>query len=461
MFFHPYAFTAVDRSSIQIRINVVVKPFKKCVAYIVNKVRKGSGQVEWFVKKHLLRKNEEIEWIEEERNILLGYIVRRTPRTYRRLARIMITKEMPSEIKAPQQELLKQRLSIHRSKVLSFPQERIRQWLMEGFIVQKMRLSDDGRTSQSTTYWMGPALYQYQKRQAQKKSAEQEKQFNTLQNKLQKYVAVNNFQPLEKYIQKILAMDVETFAKDPFLLNWSRIKRMKFLEFLIALLSLRQHKKMFDFKEIGAFYYREIGGSKAFDRYREDFIRLLEDWVGEKETIGLISQGKIMPIFFSGQVKGKYASFYEGSLHALTDVSLIDDHFTTKSKVLWLVENRAMLTRMNASPKFIKETSSLVICLDGHVRSAQKKFIHQLLQSDSIEQVMIWTDYDPSGLAIANEAYELLDPSLVIKWISAEGEVYFNQEAYVNWLKQKMKSGLREQEEVLGDEEQWMKWIKA
>lgn len=418
-------------------------------------------QIKQFVNSHLLRKREEMEWIDEEGDTLLGYVVRRTPRTYRRLARLLITITIPSPMGQPDELLLKQHLSIHRAKALAFPQAKIRQWIYEGWIAQMITLSEDGRTALATNYYMGPALYQYQIQQEHLEMEEREDTLHMLQEKLQTYSLPNPLSPLKKYKQKLVAMDLHRFETDLLMFRWSFIKRVRFLEFFIALLAIRSEKETFDFKEIGAFYYREIGGSKVFDRYRVDFIQLLEAWVGDSiETIGLISQGKIIPIFFSGTIEGGYATYHAGSLHAITDVALLTDQFTTRSKVLWLVENRAMVTRMNASPTFIKETDSLIMCLDGHIRSAHRKFIHQLMQSESIEQVIIWTDYDPSGLVIAEDAYDLLPDSLIVKWISAEGIVYFHLEEYRKWYAEEMRSMKREQEEFLGDERIWKKWIK-
>lgn len=52
---------------------------------------------------------------------------------------------------------------------------------------------------------------------------------------------------------------------------------MLYLEFLLALYQIRSEKFTFDWKEIGAVYYREIGGSKKFDAYKKDFLEALEE----------------------------------------------------------------------------------------------------------------------------------------------------------------------------------------
>src|SRR5699024_4344654 len=171
-------------------------------------------------------------------------------------------------------------------------QAKIRQWIYEGWIAQMITLSEDGRTALATNYYMGPALYQYQIQQEHLEMEEREDTLHMLQEKLQTYSLPNPLSPLKKYKQKLVAMDLHRFETDLLMFRWSFIKRVRFLEFFIALLAIRSEKETFDFKEIGAFYYREIGGSKVFDRYRVDFIHLLEAWVGDSiETLGLISQG--------------------------------------------------------------------------------------------------------------------------------------------------------------------------
>ena len=57
---------------------------------------------------------------------------------------------------------------------------------------------------------------------------------------------------------------------------------MKFLQFIVALVQIRSIKQQFDWKEVGATYFKTIGGSKVFDRNQEEFLQLLrglERWL--------------------------------------------------------------------------------------------------------------------------------------------------------------------------------------
>lgn len=80
----------------------------------------------------------------------------------------------------------------------------------------------------------------------------------------------------------------------------------------------------------------------------------LEDWANAPiVTLGLISLGQITPVFFAGQLDGEYATYKRGAVHALTNLSIINESFRTKASTIWLVENRAILTRMVAKKNFI------------------------------------------------------------------------------------------------------------
>ena len=47
-----------------------------------------------FIQDYILKKNEQIEWLDtDDSDLLYGYIVKRTPRTYRRLAELWIGKK--------------------------------------------------------------------------------------------------------------------------------------------------------------------------------------------------------------------------------------------------------------------------------------------------------------------------------------------------------------------------------
>ena len=59
--------------------------------------------------------------------------------------------------------------------------------------------------------------------------------------------------------------------------------------------------------------------------------------------------------------------------------------------------------------------------------------------------------------------YQLIPQLPVTKWvvIMQTGAIYRHFEAYADWLQQQLLIVKREQEEVLGDEKQWRKWINS
>lgn len=418
--------------------------------------------VKEFINLSILKKQEEMEWIaEQEHETLTGFVVRRTPRTYRRVARLVVAKDASLTQKEPDDLIFQQRLSRFKSKTLSISSPVIQKWLLEGWIIKLVKLATDGRTPVSEGYLMGPALFHYEKKKEMLQEQEQENLFKDQQERLRQCLRFDLSEHLQERICNLVEIDFTAFKIDNHFQSWPLSKRMQFLEFVIAIVTLSAKKHEFDFKEIGAFYYKEIGGSKVFDRNQVDFISLLEAWQGESvDALGLVSHGRITPVYFVGDVKGQFATFNHQSLQAVTDMAVRKDHFETTNKVLWLVENRAILTRMASSMKFLKETTSIVICVDGNIRSAHRQFIEQISSSSSIEQVIIWTDYDLAGLSIAEEALFALGKSVPTKWVGSEGTIFKDYKVYKEWLHTQLELGSREQEEFLGGETQWRNWIQ-
>lgn len=418
-------------------------------------------KVKKFIDENILRKREEMEWLtEQEDGTLVGIVVRRTQRTYYRLARLVVANDSILGKAKPDELLIQQRLSRTKAKRITVEANVLHTWLTEGWIIKEVKLSSDGRTPVSEGYLMGPALFYYEEARKTLEIANKIAEFNNKQQQLRQSLHPRLSEALEKQIINLLSLDFIAFKTDRLFRNWSLSKRMQFLEFLIAIVTLSAEKQSFDFKEIGAFHYKEIGGSKIFDRNRKEFLSLLEEWNGELlDSIGLVSHGHITPVFFVGDVRGKYAVYGHQTLQAVTDLALLQDHFVTTNKVLWLVENRAILTRMAASTEFLATTQSIVICIEGNIRSAHRAFIEQISSSPSIEQVIIWTDYDESGLSIADDAFYTLSKRVSVKWIASDGNVHKNYERYKFWLQEQLKVESREQEEVLGDEVEWTSWI--
>ncbi|MNJ46628.1 hypothetical protein D3C77_417630 [compost metagenome] len=231
--------------------------------------------------------------------------------------------------------------------------------------------------------------------------------------------------------------------------------------FTLAIIDIASDKELYDWKEIGARYYGEIGGSKAFDADKEEFIAILEEWTSKPVSmIGLISLGKITPLFFAGHLIGQWSSFLPGPVHSLTDLSIAQDQYRTNAKKLWLVENRAILTRMAAERNFVQDTSSLIICVDGHLRSSHKRFIQDVLQHSGIEQVLLWSDYDADGFLIAEEMTKVVSGYVrTLKWVCHDHQIMMSWPEYAQYMKELLVQKRLEQEQVLGGGADWKRWI--
>ncbi|MDT2246910.1 hypothetical protein P7H16_08155 [Paenibacillus larvae] len=116
---------------------------------------------------------------------------------------------------------------------------------------------------------------------------------------------------LTHHVSDSIYWKIEELAEsDLFPSSWSALKRIKCLTFLLAFIMISNHKELFDWKEIGAQYYGGIGGSKAFDDYKEEFICVLEEWSKQSvEILGMISPGKIIPLYFAGHLRGNGRAF--------------------------------------------------------------------------------------------------------------------------------------------------------
>ncbi|KWZ78710.1 hypothetical protein HMPREF3213_02896 [Heyndrickxia coagulans] len=89
-----------------------------------------------------------------------------------------------------------------------------------------------------------------------------------------------------------------------------------------------------------------------FDRNKSDFLDLFEAWAGyPAEALGMVSLGNLTPVYFSGQVTGTYSSYHYGPVHAVTNLSLYEVSHSSEAETLWIVENRAILTRIAAEKK--------------------------------------------------------------------------------------------------------------
>ncbi|WP_249865072.1 Toprim sub domain-containing protein [Paenibacillus konkukensis] len=377
-------------------------------------------------------------------------------------------------------------------------------WIAQGAVLRRVLYDSDGRTETRTEYMMGYELYSYLQRQKRSRETKIEARSVEWSSRLQTALAALGL-PIDtkpsagpiaasddpRYYRVLFGAFVkdvsEGLRKSATLHDitqvlqcgseqWTDKKVMQYGDFIVALTEITAIQDQFDWKEIGARYYREIGGSKRFDAYKTAFTDALEERLGfPLQLIGLSSQGTITPIYFAGELTGIGGFQYpQGFLHATTDLTVFRTQFSTNCHHLWLVENRAVLTRMATEGDFLQSAHSLVIGLDGQLRSSHRKLIADVLgRSTQLKQILVWCDADQAGFIIAGHARVLLDavPEIKAKWILPESDFaqwgFFKNEVHT-WssYEARMISRLKmkavgEQEAEMGGMERWIQWLEA
>jgi len=431
-----------------------------------------------FLESFMLKSGEKLNYskgIEQEDASFIDIeIIKQTERTLRVVGMItLFVQQGKEEPFVVDEELLNMKPTPKKKIHLNEHDPKTINWFKQGLIVKELRLKKDGKTPDAQYYRTGYRLYKFQQEQLLNKELQLKQEFNRWVevSKALSYPSKKSFSELRKNgLINCLSFLEETSLKDPSQLksestfpnSWSVEKMMKFLHFFTAFLQLSMQKDDFDWKEIGAAYYKEIGGSKAFDKYKNEFIEQLEVIAHcPVAMLGMTSLGKITPLYFSGNMSGRYSSYEYGPVHSLTDLAISEEEYATKATTLWLVENRGILTRIAAEKNFLNDHHSLVLCVDGHLRSSHKSCIVQLLSNSNIKQVMIWSDYDPDGLNISKELYNTVSEfQQVIKWIAADYSVFFTWDEYEIYMEAFLKNRKMEQEEMLGGANDWKLWIQ-
>ncbi|WP_369900885.1 histidine kinase [Bacillus manliponensis] len=414
-----------------------------------------------FIQTYIGKNNEIVDelYIRKEHDITVITLIKQTARTIRKTAEIFVSEgvvlETPTEIitifhtpnvKKKESELVR---TIKNNELIHFVEK--------GILIKEVRFQKDGKTVADIFYRMGLGLFQYMERIRQEQERKEREEL--LQWTMEKAVMPSY---VDEYTEKLASVcnkmeeAIEQGLPVLEIKRWPHEKVLLWLQFLLAFYKIRVEKQKFDWKEIGAAYYRTIGGSKKFDTHKKEFLNVLEELTDvPPHCFGLISLGTVTPIFFCGNVREGDVQYPCDTVRSLTDLTVFRYEYETDASVLWLVENRAILTRMAAEEGFLKETNSLVIGVDGQLRSGHKKLIKSILShSKSIVQVIIWTDYDKSGQVISDSLFEVVVPyNKRIKWIAADGQV-LNKAEYENQL---FKGS--EQEEQLGGEMLWKTWI--
>jgi hypothetical protein len=430
-----------------------------------------------YLNKYLVKSGEQLDIpninVSDNPSIELK-VIKQTERTYRVVGLLTLMANVHAEDSSiVEEELIDLGFTPKKKIQLNEHDPNTIKWFNLGFIIKEIRLKRDGKTVDSQHFRMGYRLYTYQQNllRAQEKKLEQEfsswkaKTKSSFPSILQKMTNQRDrgYAACLSIINEICDIDVDQLKEwHQFPSGWSVSKRIKFIHFITAFSIIGYQKDDFDWKEIGASYYQEIGGSKEFDRFKDDFINQLEEWAQcPVSLLGLTSLGKITPLYFSGQITGCYSAYRIGPVHSLTDLSISEENYSTDSTTLWLVENRAILTRIAAEKNFLKETNTLILCIDGHLRSSHKNCINQLLTNGNILQVLLWSDYDPDGFQIAKEMYLTVKEKHngPVKWIKHTKQVLDNWQEYEVYMVDLLKDQRIEQEQVLGGAEDWKNWI--
>lgn len=425
-----------------------------------------------YIKDFILKSGEELEWIQHTNENVLTEVkmIKRSERTYRVLGLLILSIQTPQKEEMLIDQELEAIAFTTRKKVSLDDRARLTfKWLEQGLIIKEVRFEKDEKTVRTSHYRMGFRLYQYEQVKLQQKLEQTHNEFLNIKcdlitmcgSKSDNHHRNLGMQNIFKVINQIKPNELNSSLH--FTKAWPLRKRLKYLHFVHAFCQLSLQKEEFDWKEIGAAYFQTIGGSKQFDSYKQEFLDHLEKWTNiPVDELGLISLGQISPVFFAGELTGKYAVYHWGAIHALTHIAIATEAYKTKAKTLWLVENRAILTRM-AAGQFLQETNSLILCIDGHLRSAHKNAISQILSNSKVEQIMIWCDYDLDGLHISREIHRVVYQynKFGIKWVLPDQQVTVDRDQYEQTVTKFLVHNKMEQEQILGGEEQWKSWILA
>ena len=415
-----------------------------------------------FIEKNYLLSKEEIDLfsVKQENDITEIPIIKKTTRKIKKVGLLKCV--LDYSIQPLEKELLTIFASTNVKKPLGFhPKER--EWFHNGWILEEIRFKKDGISIEDVRYRIGEPVFLAIKENEKLKIEDYEKQL--LQWKVQ-WQSINIAKLEDEEIGNRIVEWLGSFTNSKKLMNseefmsqWKFEKRLLFLHFVSAIFQLYLSQQPFDWKEIGATYYKKIGGSKKFDRHKEEFIDLIEKILDVPiSDLGLRSLGVIVPLFFTGNLYGIYANYKSGCVHATTDDAVHREKFATDANVLWIVENRGVLTRMAGEVSFVEDTKSFIISSDGQIRSSHANFVKQLIKNSiNLEKIIIWTDYDQAGQSIANGWRSIVERSIVeVKYVLPNGEV---TKQFDDILETTVYIENKEQEEMLGGPNFWEKWI--
>lgn len=257
--------------------------------------------------------------------------------------------------------------------------------------------------------------------------------------------------------------------------NWTRFSPNKFpngftigVEFLLSLCNVMfLNIEGFEWKEIGATAYEEIGGSKRFDSFKDALIKITEIISNiALSDIGLLSNGSLYPIYLAGNYKVVYNDGTEErhtkpGIYSITNVQMEEiESIDFPGEIVICTENRALLLKMYMS-QWLEDSRVLAIGIDGQVKSAHELLLRLLNQAKL--KFFIWPDTDNAGMVIAKTLKEII-PDAEIVLVDCEKKNIQTTSSYSEWvaaLSSNTSFKDREQENFLGDSRLWDKVFKT
>ncbi|MBW7476291.1 DUF2399 domain-containing protein [Paenibacillus oenotherae] len=420
--------------------------------------------------RFLLRKDEYFSVSYESNSQIYCDVLKESKRTLRKIGSLRITKE---------HEITQEKIWIEVIKALSkkknplFTKEilvtiftnkskagnidspnLIIKGIKTGLLAEWIRYGKDGRVIKNIEYTIGPMGYRLIENYRLQETEQLENWKNEWFTALTKYMGADL-----NYAATILfelAVRQQQIIMDTHLSSYKLNKHMLYFQFIIHLLELQtQGKEEFDWKEIGAVGYQEIGGSKMYDSEKEWLLeRLQEDTNVSLDQLGFISLGQIVSVYYSGSISLDETNRDSNTISALTDYEINNANIIhTSSNFIIITENRSPLVKM-AIKGWTKSRNVLVICCDGQLRSAHKSLLQKIKNKDI--PIYIWVDYDKSGLDIAKSLQNILGNPPDLKFVLSKSLTEPEKGGTINDLKDQIFQGrMIEQEQMLGSTIQW------
>ena len=134
------------------------------------------------LSKRIFEKDETIERVEQQEQLFVATIVKKTARTFRKVAYLKIT--INTEFTSPlPKKLASYKFTPNAKRTLYETNDTIQLWLQQGWIVREIRYHTDGISVKDDYYRIGPAYIEAQQKSEQQQFAKQQQQMQALKQK--------------------------------------------------------------------------------------------------------------------------------------------------------------------------------------------------------------------------------------------------------------------------------------